>query len=80
MSIILLSIVEVSMNKIALWIPVDVDDWTAERAIMRAFSLIQTFVIKLTQLGQFCCIIGLRLHAIRDKNVLTTIHCFSSMQ
>ena len=28
------SIVEVSMNKIALWIRVNVDDWTAERTII----------------------------------------------
>ena len=28
------SIVEVSMDKIALWIRVDVDDWTAKRAII----------------------------------------------
>ena len=27
-------IVEVSMNKIALWIDVRVDDWTAKRAII----------------------------------------------
>ena len=33
MSIVVSSIVEVSMNKIALWIRVDVDDWTAERSI-----------------------------------------------
>ena len=34
MSIIVSIIVEVSMNKIALWIHMGVDDWTAERAII----------------------------------------------
>ena len=34
MILLVSSIVEVSMNKIALSIPVDVDDWTPERAIM----------------------------------------------
>ena len=39
MNIIVPSIVEVSMNKIVLWICVDVDDWTAERAIIVSNSL-----------------------------------------
>ena len=30
----MLSIVQVSVNKIALWISVRVDDWTAETAII----------------------------------------------
>ena len=34
MILLVSSIVEVSMNKIALSIPVDVDDWTPEREIM----------------------------------------------
>ena len=34
MSIVLSSIVEVSMNKMALWIHVVVDDWTAAKAII----------------------------------------------
>ena len=34
MSSIVLSIVQVSVNKIALWISVRVDDWTAETAII----------------------------------------------
>ena len=32
MSIVVSNIAEVSLNKIALWIHVGVDDWTAERA------------------------------------------------
>ena len=34
MSTLMLTIVEVSMNKIALGIHADVDDWTAEKAII----------------------------------------------
>ena len=34
MSIVVSSIVEASMNKIALWIRVGTDDWIAERAII----------------------------------------------
>ena len=34
MSIVVLSIIEVSMNKISLWIRVDVDDLTADREII----------------------------------------------
>ena len=34
MSIVMSSIVELSIIKIALWIHVDVDDWADERAII----------------------------------------------
>ena len=34
MGLIVSGIVEVSMNKIALWISVDADDWTAESVII----------------------------------------------
>ena len=37
MTIAVSSIVEVSMTKIALWIRVGVDDWTAERAIIASY-------------------------------------------
>ena len=33
------SFVQVSMNKIALWISIRVDDWTAERAIIASNAL-----------------------------------------
>ena len=38
MSIILSSIIEVSMNKIKLWICVGVDDWTVKRAIIASYG------------------------------------------
>ena len=34
------SIVEESMNKIALWISVAVDDWTAERVIIASNGMV----------------------------------------
>ena len=34
MNYIVSSIIEVSVNKIALWISVGVDDWTAERVLI----------------------------------------------
>ena len=40
MSIVVSSIVEMSLNKIALQIHVSADDWTAERAIIASKGLI----------------------------------------
>ena len=51
MNIAVSSIVEVSMNKIALQIRVGVDDWTAERAII-ASNESQKSALKFTNLAQ----------------------------
>ena len=38
MSFVVSIIIQVSLNKITLWISVGVDDWTAERAIIASYG------------------------------------------
>ena len=45
MNLIVSALSKVSMNKIAVWINVCVDDWTAERAIIASNELFNTWPV-----------------------------------
>ena len=71
MNVAVSSIVEVSMNKIALQIRVGVDDWTAERAII-ASNESQKSALKFTNLSPGGC--PLHSKSAETKNRLRNVH------
>ena len=52
MTFVVPSIVELLMNRIALWISIHANDWTAERAIIASNERDQSITITFSQLTQ----------------------------